>query len=122
MPGDENDRRRLPACQLPLEFETVDVGKLQIQDQQEGASGFSNSKIPRAEPNAATRNPTEEIRLHSASRTRASSSTKKIMGLSGVTTRHSHTWKSEAEGGARSVDGCGPQAAVMGFDDGTADR
>ena len=68
-------------------------GSCRSRTRQEGASGFSNSRNSAAEPNAATRNPTDEIRLHSASRTRGSSSTKKTMGLSGVTVRYSHGWE-----------------------------
>ena len=33
MTRDENDRRAIHGCKFPLEFETVDVRKLQVQDQ-----------------------------------------------------------------------------------------
>ena len=57
-------------------------GSCKSKTRHAGASGFSDSKNSAAELKTATRRPTEEMRLDSASRTRKSSSTTKTMGLS----------------------------------------
>src|SRR5271156_4346118 len=50
MACDENDGRAINAGQFPLEFETVDVRKLQVQDQARGRIGFFRFQELRSRP------------------------------------------------------------------------